>query len=322
VEFSPSESIVNPALFTNLVVSEIHYHPLPPASPAELSASPDKNDFEFVELKNIGATPLDLSDVGFTTGIVFNFPADTVLESGRHVVIARNAAAFAARYGTNVPVAGTNTSGQLENAGERLVLSFGVTIPLRDFAFDDVAPWPITPDGLGPSLSLRAPNTNPNPAFGSNWTPSSNDGGSPGADEPAPPSTYEAWVQLHFSPAQQVNPAVSGINADPDADGFNNLSEFGFATNPLVVDQPFVRFTWATQLGTEYPGMRIRRPTPNNGLAYELLASNDLSHWTVVATSPTSTTNLGSGVEEAVFRDNQPRSAAHRFLRLRVSLVP
>lgn len=322
VQFTPTAAVATPDLLNNLVVSEIHYHPLDPSTPAELAVTADKNDFEFIELKNIGLTPLDLGDVSFTVGINAVFPADTVLGPGEHAVIARSGAAFRARYGTNVPLAATNISGQLDNAGERLVLSFAGTVTIRDFTYDDVAPWPTAPDGSGPSLVLRNPNSNPNHAMGTNWMASSVIHGTPGADEPAPPGTYAAWVQARFSRAQQVNPAISGPTADPEGDGFNNLSEFAFATDPFAADTPAIWFVWSSHAGSEYPALRFRRPVPNGGLVYELLASNDLLNWAVVSTAAAETFPQGGGVEEAVFRDVQPRTAPQRYLRLRVTLLP
>ncbi|HXT39817.1 MAG TPA: CotH kinase family protein, partial [Candidatus Angelobacter sp.] len=54
-----------------LVITEIMYHPTPP--PAASTNSSD--DFEYVELKNIGAGALNLVGVRFTNGIDFTFTA-------------------------------------------------------------------------------------------------------------------------------------------------------------------------------------------------------------------------------------------------------
>lgn len=321
VEFSPSAAVPPPELRDGLVISEIHYHPLPPSTPAEQAATTDKNDFEFIELKNIGLTPLDLGEVGFTRGITFSFPTNTILAPGEFTVAVGHLAAFTARYGSNLPVAGVY-SGRLDNAGERLTLAFAGSADLRDFTYDDAFPWPTAPDGSGPSLVLRQVNANPDPSAGTNWMASTVIGGTPGADEPAPVGTYDAFAQRSFTPAQQVNPAISAPTADPDGDGYNNLAEFAFALQPLTKDAPDLRFTWSTAGNSTYPALQFRRPVEHAGLRYELAASSDLQTWAVVATEAVQTTPVGGGVEEALFRDNVANTAPRRFLQLRVTLLP
>ena len=65
---APQQFVAQPGSPTDVLnglrVSEVHYNPGPP-SPAELAAGYlDKDDFEFIELVNIGAVPIDLRSVG------------------------------------------------------------------------------------------------------------------------------------------------------------------------------------------------------------------------------------------------------------------
>ncbi|NQT82999.1 lamin tail domain-containing protein, partial [bacterium] len=171
----------------NLVITEINYHPLDPMN-KELSVDPDfvKDDFEFIELKNIGATIIDLVGVEFTNGIAFSFTDTgvTTLRPGKLVLVVKNRAAFEARYGALNNIAGEYT-GNLDNGGEalRLVDTRGNTILNFDYQDD----WcPIT-DGLGFSLVIL----NENAAASSwgdkaSWRTSTNPGGSPEGDDPAP----------------------------------------------------------------------------------------------------------------------------------------
>jgi hypothetical protein len=44
---------------------------------------------------------------------------------------------------------------------------------IRSFTYDDEFPWPDSPDGLGDSLVLVAPATNPDHSLAANWRASS-----------------------------------------------------------------------------------------------------------------------------------------------------
>lgn len=162
----------------DLVLSEIMYNP-------QGEDDTDGDEFEFVELKNTGSGTIDLAGVAFTAGIDFTFAAGTTLDPGALLVLASNPSAFEARYGF-APV-GTYT-GRLDNGGERLTLSDAAGATLASLRYNDKYPWPQGPDGDGFSLTLRDPSTQPDPSQADNWRPSSQQGGSPGADEGGFPS--------------------------------------------------------------------------------------------------------------------------------------
>ncbi len=162
-----------------LRITEVHYHPEPPAGPSGFAA----DDFEFLELKNTGPEPLDLAGFRLVEGVAFDFSAGSVkaLAPGGFVLVVEDIEAFAARYGTaGLDITG-EYSGQLSNAGERLRLEgpFGETI--LDFAYDDA--WYEETDGLGPSLEVIDPRKDP-PSWNeaTSWQPSRSAGGSPGRD--------------------------------------------------------------------------------------------------------------------------------------------
>jgi hypothetical protein len=48
--------------------------------------------------------------------------------------------------------------------------------------------------------------------------------------------TFDEWRSRHFSPAELLDPAISGADADPDADGHTNTQEFTADTNPRDPD--------------------------------------------------------------------------------------
>lgn len=81
----------------SLVISEIMYHPIDP-SPTEIAAGfTDDDDFEFIEIRNVGSKTIDLSNVRFTKGIDIDLSGS--IKPGGFILIASNLAAFEMRYG-------------------------------------------------------------------------------------------------------------------------------------------------------------------------------------------------------------------------------
>jgi hypothetical protein len=155
----------------NLRITEIMYHPQDANDPNE----------EFIELMNIGPQTLNLNLVKFTNGIDFTFPP-TELAAGDFVVVVKNPAAFQARYGTGINVAGQYT-GSLENAGERLRLEDALGKMILDFKYEDG--WREITDGNSFSLTIINPaNSDPNNwDKKDSWRASAYQGGSPGEDD-------------------------------------------------------------------------------------------------------------------------------------------
>jgi hypothetical protein len=162
--------------FDTLLVTELMYHP---------TGTPDVDGdhFEFIELKNVGGTELDLSGVHFTNGVSFTFPVGARLAPGRFAVLVSDRDAFTNRY-PGVPVAGVY-GGRLGNGGERLTLVHAVGTPIFDVTYNNAAPWPPAADGLGFSLVPANANANADPDNAASWRASAVAGGSPGADDPA-----------------------------------------------------------------------------------------------------------------------------------------
>ncbi len=174
-------TILPPAALGNLMISEINFHPALPTA-GELSVNPalTSEDFEFLELKNISSQTIDLVGAAFVEGVDYTFTAGgvTALTGGERLLLARNRAAFALRYGSPGTVVGPY-GGALNNNGERLrlVASNGATI--LDFTYGNG--WHRLADGLGFSLQLRYENITANdlndPAA---WRISASRQGSPG----------------------------------------------------------------------------------------------------------------------------------------------
>ena len=226
-EWSPIDQLFfsidsTPADASNLVVAEFSYRPADP-SPEEKVFAAAGDDFEFIELLNIGTQTIDLTGVSFTVGVSFAFADNTLLAPGGRIVVVKNRAAFSGRYSAvmgSIALAGEFASGSLSNAGERVMLSSLRTGVIRDFTYDSQDPWPTAADGAGFSLILIAPRTNPDANLGANWRSSTLPHGNPGATDTV---GYEQWKLMH------------GVNADdddPDQDGLSQFAEYGFGTPP------------------------------------------------------------------------------------------
>ena len=153
-------------LHTGLAFNEIMYHPL---DQEDVTAG----DLEFLELKNVGQTTLDLGGLFFTSGIEFVFPEGSTLAPGELFLVGKNQAALQIRY-PGLVVDGV-FDGRLANEGETITLSAGIDAPVLSVTYDDAAPWPLHADGLGLSLVL---DTDSELGFRVGTIP----GGSPGSD--------------------------------------------------------------------------------------------------------------------------------------------
>lgn len=164
-----------------LAITEINYNPADP-TPAELGieAGFAAQDFEFIELQNVGGGPLSLTGYAFVDGIDFSF-SDAVLAGGEYGVLVRNPDAFRARYGEGPNIVG-QYSARLSNGGERLELSDPDGNTLFAFEYDDEDPWSLGTDGDGATLELIDPAGTPAQQYAKyyRWRHSTEFHGSPG----------------------------------------------------------------------------------------------------------------------------------------------
>lgn len=114
-----------------------------------------ESDEEWLELYNRSATTVDLSGWKLDEGIDFTFPAATTLAAGEYLVVAKDAAALAAKYPTIRIIGNYNNS--LSNSGERVVLKDDRNNPADEVRYYDSGNWPERADGGGSSLELRDP---------------------------------------------------------------------------------------------------------------------------------------------------------------------
>jgi hypothetical protein len=211
----------------NLRITEIMYNPV------------GAGGVEFLELRNFGAAPVNLSGAYFEDSTPFSSQftfGDLTLQPGQYCVVTNDIAAFNTLYGPGITIAGQYT-GSLSNDGEQIILRDGSNNLIHDFTFSDLAPWPVTPDGQGPSLEASVSN----PALyglGTSWRASYEIGGTPG---------------------------YQGLAVDSDGDGFSDGIELAYGSNPNSAgSSPFlptttrdpgtgnVTLTWASQNARNY----------------------------------------------------------------------
>ncbi len=205
-----------------LEISEIMYNP-----GRHPSNTYSNEDFEFIEVRNAGLTPISLAGFSFTNGIQFTFTNGT-LAPNEHIVVVKNRAVFETRYGSNVRIAG-EYSGSLNNDGERIVLVGPMLEPVADITYSNIS-HPIT-DGAGFSLIPS-------------WSSSVRLHGSPGAAEPSPtefPPVTISEALTHTDPPQVdfvevANNASTNVNVTGWylSDSLDNPKKFRIPNGNLV----------------------------------------------------------------------------------------
>ena len=289
-----------PANATNLVISEIMYHPGPPSAGEIAAGFADADDFEFLELQNISASnTISLANCVFTKGVSMTLPT-TTLAPGTRAIIVGNSAAFTHRYGTGATILGSSyqPGNYLSNSGDHITLLDADGQVIRDFSYNDHAPWPESPDGGGCSLVLINPASNPDHADPANWRASTALNGNPGTSDA---TTFTG------------NPL-----ADDNGDGIVNLLQYALAgTTPFAppqggISEGFLTLTFRRNLAADDTSITVQRST-------------DLKTWTsgtdVVFLSET---HNNDSTSTCTWRSAHPQGTAnpHEYLRLRVTIKP
>lgn len=297
----------DPAAYASqLVVSELMYHSANPtaaerAAGAALVPAQAWNDdsFDYVELRNIGSSPLDLTGFQFTSGFDFAFPDGTILAPGASLLVVQNTAAFTARYGNGKPIAGAwQATDRLSNGGETITLQFGnATPPVFSFTYNDdpALNWPAAADGAGYSLvRIHPEDPSRNAGLGLNWRSSLTSTGSPGTDDRV---SYASW--LGATP-----------EGDPDQDGLNNIVEYALGSDPLTPSataSPAAAWQTISVEGTPglYPTLTFIRANAHEDFSQQVEFSPDLLGWPIRSVQ-VSATDLGNGTRREVWRADTP----------------
>lgn len=307
------------AILRGLRITAIMYNPI------------GGSDYEWMELRNVGATAFDLNGVKFVEGIDFVF-APTTLGVGQTIVLVRNLDRFRVRYGNGPVVAGIYT-GSLDNSGEEIAIQLPPPFDANVLTFDFSDLWYTSTDGLGNALLVSDPTVKAGLwDEKETWIASPQLGGAPGGFL-ARTDNYTGWSAFYG--------AVT-VNDDRDRDGVGALVEYSLGMNPTSPNGGDGR------LGT--PGILTSNGraalnfwVPANATApqghgqaevtYRVQASSDMATWTNIATkgpgspwagSATIAVGLPSGnyfpivVEDTELLSAQPR----RYLRLQLTYTP
>jgi hypothetical protein len=200
-----------------LRITELMYHPPKPPVGSLYS----QEDFEYIELRNIGPVAINLTGVHFVDGVEFTFTSSGVtnLGAGQRMLLVKNLAAFTSLYGSGFNIGGVYT-GTLDNGGETIRLDDAVNEKILEFRYENQ--WYPSTDGMGFSLVIiddTAPyyTWNAKPS----WRPSGIDGGNPGtADQPQSEvaTIFVNEVYTHSDPAppydyiELYNPNTNAVN--------------------------------------------------------------------------------------------------------------
>jgi len=153
--------------YANIRLTEIMYNPA--NNPAA----------EFLELKNVGSSSINMTNLRLVDGVDYVFPNNTLLAAGAFYVITANTTAFQLRY-SRAP-SGQYT-GKLSSTGDRVALYDIFGNDVLNVTYNDKSPWPGGPaQGIGLSLVLISPNSDESDP--KSWRTSKSIHGSPFADD-------------------------------------------------------------------------------------------------------------------------------------------
>jgi hypothetical protein len=190
--------------YTNLKVTELHYHPL---SLIIAEDTIDAKDMEFIEFKNTGNYSIDISGLVLDSAVSYTVPEATFLSPGNFYVLASKPEVFYDIYGFNP---NGNYSGNFSNTGEYLLVTSPTGNEIISFTYDDNYPWPVLADGEGNSLTSAAADPTGDPDDYSYWKNSSLAGGTPFANDDGTTSTEPDPDKINQSVYRVFpNPAVN-----------------------------------------------------------------------------------------------------------------
>lgn len=268
-------------------------------------------EFEFIELRNLGPNPLDLSGIQFTDGIEAALTG--TLAPGEFGLVVANPDIFPGQR-----ILGTYT-GALNNGGEQ--------VTLRDAAGENILSFDYDGDWFSPSrqsgYSLVIRDESADWFAWDNqfqWAISSEPGGSPGNANPVPFSNdYASWIRDFFTAEELDDPMISSPAADASGNGLSNLMHYAFGLDPKATVVPAPSRIVVDGDSVFLNLTRLER-TPD--LRFEVEVSTDLVNWDLTAPM-VAAVSQGNGTEAVSFQSPLPLSGQNQqYLRIRLIRNP
>jgi hypothetical protein len=245
-----------------LRITELMYHPATKAGDTY-----NEEEYEYIELKNIGASALLLDGIKFTDGVYYDLNTHVTglfLAADEYLLIVKNQAAFAERYNTaGLNVAPGEYTGYLSNGGENVKLKDETNSTILGFDYSDG--WYDITDGGGFSLVIKDETNIDLDSWDSksSWRPSAATGGSPGTDDsgqvPALGSVIinevlahshaaePDWIELRNTTGDEIN--IGGWFLSDNSSDDPNIMKYEIPLGRTIPANDYLVFKQDTSFG-------------------------------------------------------------------------
>ena len=202
----------------SLRITEIHFNPAK-ANDNEITAGFfDRDQFEFIELRNVGDEAIQIKDYHLSGAVEFVF-GDYEVEPGKYLVVASDIDAFHKRYGQIENLIGPFNNGKLNDSGERILLLSESGELIHNFKYS--ASWHEESDGQGASLEVVDDLAGLHEwRYRYQWGASSFAGGTPGNTRVLPTDSPIRISELMYNPRAPSN--------EERVEGFIDNDDFEF----------------------------------------------------------------------------------------------
>lgn len=159
---APNTNNICPTSPQNIIINEINYK-------SDSLNDPD----DWIELYNASGAPVNLSNwILYDTDSLYKFPQGTWMSAASYLVVPSRLAKFTGFFsGIDASsYVGLSSLMSLSGDGETITLADSNNCRVHRMKYNDSAPWPESPDGGGPTLSLI--NENYNNKVAGSWAPS------------------------------------------------------------------------------------------------------------------------------------------------------